>query len=199
MVVTNFIQSVLCIFLMKDEMYLHKNSQAHKIINWSKTQVLALRVCFLLGFVVFLVSIKASAYLLVFAIETGLVHGRAKIFPVSSLRSWKTSEAWSWGSAFSLCCRPQAGEEQSCALRWQVTVCLCRWHGFVSTGRRWGWDCSFCLSRQRVFYLVLLVLNLEIICLRDCFQPGSFVFLSRASSPRRDAIKGLEKPTSTQC
>lgn len=44
-----------------------------------------------------------------------------------------------------------------------------------------------------------LVLNLEIICLRDCFQPGSFVFLSRASSPRRDAIKGLEKPTSTQC
>lgn len=37
---------------------------------------------FLLGFVVFLVSIKASAYLLVFAIETGLVHGSAKISPL---------------------------------------------------------------------------------------------------------------------
>lgn len=66
---------------MKDDMYLHKNSQAHKIINWSKTQVLALSV-FLLDFVVFLVSTKASAYLLVFAIETGLVHGRAKISPL---------------------------------------------------------------------------------------------------------------------
>lgn len=29
LVVTNFFQSVLCIFLMKDDMYLHKNSQAH--------------------------------------------------------------------------------------------------------------------------------------------------------------------------
>lgn len=66
---------------MKDDMYLHKNSQAHKIINWSKTQVLALRVCFCWILLFSLYPLKHLP-LSVFAIETGLVHGRAKLSPL---------------------------------------------------------------------------------------------------------------------
>lgn len=159
--------------------------------------MLALNVCFV-GFYCF-PCVHASAYVLMSAgVEKTVVHGRAKTSspPISFLTSWKASEACSWG--FSIqpviqashwgvdLCSEVAGQ----SLPLQMTrLCL---HGVVQAHReKMRGRCWFCLSRQKAFYLVFLVLNLKIFYLREIlFYQGVLSFSLEPPPKKRCTQRG---------
>lgn len=110
--------------------------------------------------------------------------------PRRTLFMAKTGEAWRRVPEFSSALRALSWEESSAFWGGRPWLCL---EGVLqerrSHVRRRG-SSLFCLWKQEVSPLVLLVLNLQMLCLRGIhFYRKLLPSLSRTSSPRRDKTK----------